>query len=257
MKLLSVIIPARNEEAAIAATLDAILAAAASMLAEPVASFALGPSPIEVLVVDNASTDRTRNIVEGYVTRHGVRLLECPRLKAPCARNFGTARSTGRILCFVDADTWVPVDAFTRIRELCEEDGFEAGIGALAAQESGLGAALWWLFWNHVRRLPLAHAKALPAFMFCTRDVFAELGPFDERVVIGEEWPILAGLYRARRGRFVYDRNLVALTSNRRMELRRFGYLRTFCKYVWAILVPAGRRVYSDHVRHALPPETP
>ena len=257
MKLLSVIVPARNEEAAIAATLDAVLAAAATMLAEPVASLTLGPSPIEVLVVDNASTDRTRTIVGRYVARHGVRLLECPRLKAPCARNFGTARSTGRILCFIDADTWVPANAFTRIRDLCERDGFEAGIGGLVSQECGLSARLWWLFWNHVRRLPFAHAKALPAFMFCTRDVFAELGPFDERVVIGEEWPILAGLYRARPGRLVYDRTLVARTSNRRMELRRFGYLRTFCKYIWAILMPAGRRVYSDHVRHALPPETP
>jgi glycosyltransferase involved in cell wall biosynthesis len=257
VKLLSVIVPARNEEAAIAATLDAILAAAAAMLAEPVAGLALGPSPIEVLVVDNASTDRTRGIVEGYADRHGVRLLECPRLKAPCARNFGTAHSTGRILCFVDADTWVPVNALARIHDLCERDGFEAGIGALAAQEPGPSAWLWWLFWNHVRRLPLARAKALPAFMFCTREVFAELGPFDERVVIGEEWPILAGLQRARPGRLVYDRSLVARTSSRRMALRRFGYLRTFCKYVWAILTPAGRVVYSDHVRHALPPETP
>jgi len=84
-----------------------------------------------------------------------------------------------------------------------------------------------------------------------------ELGPFDERVVISEEWPILAGLYRRRPRRLVYERTLVARTSSRRMELRRFGYLRTFCKYVWAILMPAGRRVYSDHVRHALPPETP
>jgi glycosyltransferase involved in cell wall biosynthesis len=227
------------------------------MLTEPVASLALGPGPIEVLVVDNASTDRTRSVVEGYVARYGVRLLECPRLKAPCARNFGTAHSTGRILCFVDADRWVPADAFTRIRDLCERDGFEAGIGGLAAQEPGLSARLWWLFWNLVRRLPLARAKALPAFMFCTRDVFEEFGPFDEDVVIGEEWPILAGLYRARPKRLVYDRTLVARTSNRRMELRRFGYLRTFCKYLWAILMPAGRRVYSDHVRHALPPETP
>ena len=32
---------------------------------------------------------------------------------------------------------------------------------------------------------------------------FEEFGPFDERVAIGEEWPILAGLYRARPGRLV------------------------------------------------------
>lgn len=256
MTRLSVVIPARNEEAAIAGTLDAVLAAAAVLLDVPPADVELDGSAVEVIVVDNASSDRTRQIVARYVERHGVRLLECPRLKAPCARNFGAAHATAHLMCFVDADTAIPARALVRIVELRETQGFEAGIGGLEAAESGIRARLWWTFWNQVRRLPLARAKALPAFMFCTREVFEELGPFDEDVVIGEEWPILAGLYRVRPHRFVYDRTLVAATSSRRMELRRWGYLRTFSKYVWAILMPAGRRVYSDHVRHALPPET-
>ena len=81
-----------------------------------------------------------------------------------------------------------------------------------------------------MRRLPLPRAKAMPACMFCTREAFDEFGPFDERVAIGEEWPILAGLYRARPRRFVYDRAITALSSGRRMELQRFGYTRTFAR---------------------------
>ena len=92
----------------------------------------------------------------------------------------------------------------------------------------------------------------MPAFMFCTRPVLDELGPFDEDVVLGEESPILAGLYRARRRRLVYDRTLVALTSSRRMELRRFGYLRVFCRYTWAFFMASGRRVHPDAVRHTV-----
>jgi hypothetical protein len=86
--------------------------------------------------------------------------------------------------------------------------------------------------------------------MFCTRAVYHEFGPFDERVIIGEEWPILAGLYRARPERLVYDDTLAALTSSRRMELQRFGYTRTFLKYAWAVLHASGRNGYPE-VRHA------
>ena len=86
--------------------------------------------------------------------------------------------------------------------------------------------------------------------MFCTRTAFDLFGPFDERVRIGEEWPILAGVYRTRRSQFIYDRTLTALTSSRRMELQECGYLRTFAKYVWAVLHPSGRVAYTDQVRH-------
>ena len=86
----------------------------------------------------------------------------------------------------------------------------------------------------------------MPAFMFCTREVFDELGPFDESVKIGEEWPILASVYRNRRPEFVYDRRLVVGSSSRRMAGRPFGYLRTFSKWVWAVLHVSGRRDYHE-----------
>ena len=89
----------------------------------------------------------------------------------------------------------------------------------------------------------------MPAVMFCTAEVFDEFGPFDEEVCIGEEWPILARVYHERRAQFVYDRTLTALSSSRRMERQPFGYLRTFAKYVWAVLHKSGRIHYSDQIR--------
>ena len=65
---------------------------------------------------------------------------------------------------------------------------------------------------------------------------FEDLGPFNEDVAIGEEWPILARLYRSRRNEFIYLRSITARTSSRRMELIPFGYTRLFLKYVWAIV---------------------
>jgi glycosyltransferase involved in cell wall biosynthesis len=235
---LSVIIPARNEAALISRTLDAVLMAAAHV-----------PQLTEILVVDNQSSDQTAAIVATYA-EHGVRLLACDILTAPAARNLGACHATGSILVFVDADTLMPPDGLLRIVAHCERLGFAAGLSRLVSLEGGRRAWLWWTFWEHVRRLPLAYAKAMPALMFCTRDVFERFGPFDEAVRIGEEWTILAGLYRSHPRHLVYDRDLIAQTSSRRMDLQPFGYSRTFLKYVWAILHRSGRIHYTDQLRH-------
>jgi glycosyltransferase involved in cell wall biosynthesis len=237
--IVSVIIPARNERRLIVSTLNQVFRAARNM----------GNHDVEVLVVDNASTDGTWEILQRYAKHHPIQTHKLSQLGAARARNFGRKHASGRILVFLDADTQVPTHAFSRIIEHCELRGIEAGITRLVGLEGGLRSAVWWWFWEHVRRLPLSHAKAMPAFMFCTASVFDEFGPFDEEVAIGEEWPILASLFRNRRHCFVYDRSLSIATSDRRMQQQVLGYSRTFLKYVWAILHQSGRRNYTDRIR--------
>jgi glycosyltransferase involved in cell wall biosynthesis len=246
---ISVIIPARNEEALLASTLESVIRARAWFTTSGETQAA-----VEILVVDNCSTDRTLEIVELYADSAAVRIATCVPRGAARARNLGAGLASGQILIFLDADTHLPQESIRRIATLCREHGYEAGITGLGALDGGRLARYWWAFWNAVRMLPLARAKAMPACMFCTRAAFAEFGPFDERVAIGEEWPILAGLYRSRRDRLIYDRATVALSSSRRMELQRCGYLRTFAKYVWAILSYRGRVHYDDGIRHASNP---
>jgi len=101
--LVSVLIPARNEEANIAACLDAVLAS------KGVA--------IEVVVMDDGSTDRTASIVGGVAARDArVRLEQAPPLPAgwtgkvhACQRLADAARGTH--LLFIDADVRLAPDA--------------------------------------------------------------------------------------------------------------------------------------------------
>jgi len=236
---ISIIIPARNEEAQIAGTVKAAFNAIAFD----------GEAAAEVILVDNGSTDGTVQRALATATTHDLRIVHCREPGAGRARNVGEAAAEGSILVFVDADTRIPPEALSRIRHLVSEGGFAAGIFPLDSQSRGLRAACWWLFWNQVRRLPLPRAKALPAFMFCTRAAFERFGPFEESVAIGEEWPILAGVYRADPRQLVYDRSLTAHTSNRRMEMQSFGYTRTYLKYFLAILMRPARVHYTDTVR--------
>ncbi len=246
-KSITVVIPARNEEALLARTVEAALAAARALARRPGAH--LDDTPVEILVVDNASTDGTAESLRALVLGAGVRLVGCGEPKAACARNLGAALAQGRILVFVDADTLMPVDALSRIAQLCDEEGYEGGFTGLSSLEGGVKAQLWWIFWEHVRALPIARAKAMSALMFVTRAVFDELGGFHEGRTLGEEWSILAGLYKKRPARFAYDRTLTAMTSSRRMELQPFGYARVLLQYVRVVLSPDADVRYSDAIR--------
>jgi glycosyltransferase involved in cell wall biosynthesis len=92
----SILIPARNEEANIRACLDAALASTGC--------------EVEVVVMDDASTDRTAAIVQGYAARDArVRLVAAPSLPPgwtgkvhACARLAEAA--TGTHFLFIDAD---------------------------------------------------------------------------------------------------------------------------------------------------------
>jgi glycosyltransferase involved in cell wall biosynthesis len=106
---LSVIIPARNEEANLPACL-------ASLLAQDSDLFPLG-TDWELLVIDDASIDRTHVIATEAAAQHpGIRVLTAPPLPTRTAPTqaftgktnacwFGAQHARGRWLLFTDADT--------------------------------------------------------------------------------------------------------------------------------------------------------
>jgi glycosyltransferase involved in cell wall biosynthesis len=89
---ISVVVPARNEEHAIAALLDGLVGQTRP--------------PDEIVICDNGSTDRTADIVEAYAERGlPVRLLrEGPGLPGR-GRNVGSARASHDWLAYIDAGT--------------------------------------------------------------------------------------------------------------------------------------------------------
>jgi len=97
----SIILPAYNESARIAATLDRILAHAMQR-----------GWKVEVIVVNDGSSDGTAEIVGKYARKHPVlQLLENPgnRGKGFSVRN-GMLHATGDILLFSDADLSSPIE---------------------------------------------------------------------------------------------------------------------------------------------------
>ena len=117
---LSFVIPARNEEALIGEVLEAILASVAQTSGVSRNDLWLPDTSFEVVVADDGSEDATAEIVGIFADDVGVRLVPCVGRTCAAARNVGAAASSGRVLCFVDADTIVPENAVDRILELHE-----------------------------------------------------------------------------------------------------------------------------------------
>ena len=88
---LSFVVPAYNEEAYLPACLESILAQTRDL-----------GEPVEIIVVNNASTDRTREVALGYP---GVRVVDEPRKGLTFARQAGFAASTGELIANVDSDS--------------------------------------------------------------------------------------------------------------------------------------------------------
>jgi glycosyltransferase involved in cell wall biosynthesis len=246
---LSFVIPARNEEALIRETVEAILESAARSLGIARRDLWLPDHGIEVIVVDDQSEDGTATIVDALALDAGVQRLHCVGGTCAAARNAGAAASSGRVLCFVDADTALPHNAVERILHHHDREDRCLVIYRLASREPGVRAWLWWTFWGLARQLPLARAKSMPAFMSCSREHFTRYGPFNESCAIAEEWPLTTAAYRFHRGQFLYDRSITAKTSSRRMELQRFGYARTYVWWASVVLFPWARTSLSE-LRH-------
>lgn len=84
----SVVVPAFNEESVLAGCLESLAAQTY-------------PGRVEVIVVDNASTDGTADVAR----RHGARVVHEPRAGVCFARQRGLLAASGEIVVTTDADT--------------------------------------------------------------------------------------------------------------------------------------------------------
>lgn len=78
-------------------------------------ALALQWNDLEIVVVDDGSTDDSRSVIQRYTDRVDVQLIECPTQRE--ATNHGFAVSTGDVVVFLDSDDVLPPDLPARLAE--------------------------------------------------------------------------------------------------------------------------------------------
>ena len=196
--MLSFVIPAHNEESLIEQTLRTLLASAA----------ALG-APYEVIVVDDASTDRTAEIARSF----GAQVVPVNLRKISAVRNAGARVARGEVLIFVDADTLVPAGALAAAFAAIRRGA--VGGGARVVMDDDVPS--WAPVLMRLTSWSLGLMRwAAGCFVFARREAFEAAGGFDEAYYASEEIHLSRALKA--QGRFVIVSEPV-ITSGRKARL--------------------------------------
>ena len=174
--LVSVVIPVYNGEKYLAETIESILAQSCG--------------PIEIIVVDDGSTDGSAQIAKGF-SGH-IQYLHQSNRGCPAARNTGIKKASGKYFAFLDAD------------DLWTEDKLVLQIGVMEADPS------LQIVFGHVshfyspdidaitKRKIQCPTEKMPGYhhgtVLVTRNAFLDIGLFSEKWECGEflDWSFRA-----------------------------------------------------------------
>ena len=164
MKKVSIILTTKNEQANICRCLDAVMSQTFK--------------PLEIIVVDNASTDQTKELARLYTDKV---FDKGPERSAQ--RNFGVEQSTGDYVLYIDADMALEPTVVAQCVDALSENPLLAG---LYIPERIVGQG----FWIKVRTFERSFydGTVIDAVRFVPRQLFIAVGGFDSSLFGGEDW---------------------------------------------------------------------
>jgi glycosyltransferase involved in cell wall biosynthesis len=235
---ISIVIPAYNEENYLPATLEKIKAGLKDADFEA-----------ETIVVDNESTDRTRQIAESFdakvftETEHNIAKV----------RNTGAKNAKGDVLIFVDADTIIPNSVFQKIAAVMENEKCFGGAVAVDYEEFERKwmkyYLLGWRFWGTIFNMKQGAAQ------FCRKSVFEELKGYDETIYMGEDvmfyWR-LSKLAKQRSGYLSFIENPKVITSARRFNRMSIWKTLLLTHPLFILLTSKKKKFWRDWYENAL-----
>jgi len=194
----SIIIPCYNEERTIRPLLEAL------------ASQSYPLSNMEIIIADGMSTDRTRERIAGFArdrSEPAVRVVDNPARSIPSALNRAVETAGGEYVIRLDAHSVPAPDYVERcVAALAAGAGENVGgvweiapgaetwaarsIAAAAAHPFGAGDA----HYRHTTRARYVDTVPFGAFR---RDLFAEVGRFDETLLSNEDYEFNARIRRS------------------------------------------------------------
>ena len=210
---ISVVIPAYNEEKYLAKALEALKNQ----------SF----TPLEVIVVNNNSTDRTVQIAEEY----GVTVVDEPVQGVAPARNRGFCRARGEIIASTDADCIPPRNWLSRIAQAFQENPeIVAYVGVASYYDAPFLIRKlffhpsnyrrnYFYYYFSLLRLLLGRQGGGTGNLAVRREAFKKTGGFDPRIRSPLACDDLEFVLRLNKvGRILFDPENIVSSSWRRVQ---------------------------------------
>lgn len=229
---ISLIIPARNEEAHLPKLFNTI--------AEAKEKYHYGPGAVEVIVVDNGSTDNTASIAE---QRGAPVVLEERRIIA-AVRNAGAAIAKGDFLAFIDADSRMHPETFNVIDRKLSNDRIIGGATGVRLDRWSAG-----IFVTYIILVLMVWILGMDTgVVFCRKADFEAIGGYDETRRVAEDVQFLYALKRLGRKhnrRLIRATEAKAITSMRKFDRHgEWYYLGLISRFFRGILT--GRDVLDE-----------
>jgi cellulose synthase/poly-beta-1,6-N-acetylglucosamine synthase-like glycosyltransferase len=163
----SVVLNIMNEERYISDLLDSLV---------------IQEQPLEIVVVDAASKDRTRDVVRRYVNRYPFVKLYVKGGTRGVSTNFGISKATGDIIAFTGGDDIANPNWIKELRK-----SFVKGADIVAGRSIMIGLKAW----EDLDRVELYHKGSDISFpsanMAFRREILRKVGGFDSWFITAED----------------------------------------------------------------------
>ena len=108
---------------------------------------------IEIICVDDASTDGSRRILDEYAARDARVKVFANKVNQglPYTRNVGLAQATGEYVYFLDSDDWIDVHAMQKLVNISDQNQLDLLFFSIQAFGEGLEEAELRKNWNYQR----------------------------------------------------------------------------------------------------------
>ncbi|HAT03533.1 MAG TPA: hypothetical protein DCS29_02015 [Candidatus Magasanikbacteria bacterium] len=212
--LFSIIIPAYNEEPVIQDCIVSIQSQTGDIL-------------YEIIVIDNNSSDHTRDVVGRYA---GVKLIQEKKQGVGAARYSGTAIAQGVFVTHLDADTHLPPDYLKKVFDIFEHDANYVCVGG---QMFYYDAPWWkniirypvhWGFWFFARIVSRGTVGPMGNNMTFKKEIYDRTSGFDTDLQYGEDMDLCRKLS-------VYGKVRLDMGLSCHVSIRRFMFNKKLFEY--------------------------
>ena len=180
--------------------------------------------PFEIILVDNNSTDKTKEIAKKYT-----KLVFNKGPERSLQRNFGVKKASGKYVLILDADMELEPEV---IEECVAEIESDREIKAVVIPEKSFGEGFW-AKCKALERSCYLGDELIEAARFFEKKTFLEFGGYDEKITGPEDWDLpqrIKKKYKIGRIKSFIHHNEGKLSLLRTMR-KKYYYAQKFAPY--------------------------